>query len=277
MSDVLDGASAPVIPASPATPAPGAQPVIAPDAPAGQDQAQPPEGQEPAKPRTYTEEEHRKGISERLKKESRRLERIARAEAERDYYKSLVERGQPKAEAAPKKDEAPQPKDYPDFESWQDAKIEWKARQILAEERDKSQRESDEDRTAREESERVTKLAQNVLAGAKKYPDFREVVDESDSPITRTMALAISESKFAADLAYHLSKNSEEAERIAALPASLQAHEVHMLAQKLAVPPAPTKAPAPIVPNNSNASPSKDWKEMSTKEHVDAWLKRPKR
>lgn len=271
MAELEPGAVAPAVTEN----APVANTVPAPDAPAGQDQATPPEGDKPPV-KVLTEDEHRaavaKAVNERLTKERKRLERTVRAELERDFYKSQLEQQQqpPKAQA----DGKPQPKDFADFESWEEAMIEWKLEQRLAKEKERSARETAEQRRHREAAEYYGQLKESVLKGAEKYADFHEVVSESDATITETMAIAIAESGIGADLSYYLCKNEQEAARIAKLPASLQAHEVHKLVGKLTAAPKTTSAPPPIEPNSGNAVPKGGYRpDMSDKE-FNEWRRR---
>lgn len=263
MAEVPVGADAPVVDA------PVADTVIAPDAPPVQEEAK----AEVVAPKTYTEEENRRIVSERLKKESRRLERAIRAELERDYLKQEIETLKaPKAatQAAGK----PKASDFADPEAYVEALADWKFDQRMAKHSEQSQRESEAQRQEREAYEDAQVARQKLSAGAKKYADFDEVTGNPDVPITRVMAKAIVESDISADLAYHLGTHIEEAERIANLPPTRQAIELGKLEDKLKAPPKPTQTPPPIKPLDGNAGAKRDWADLSTAEHVEKWLKR---
>lgn len=269
MAEVDAGAVAPEVPV---TPAPGAEtPVSAPDTPVTQEGVV----ETPVQPpKTYTEEETRKLVNERLTKERRRLERIARAEAEAAFYKrQLEERERPAQQNQPKG--KPQAKDYATPEEFVEALTDWRLEQREAE-REKKSKEQDEQRG---DVSRRQEMYRAITKGAEEFEDFHEVVfgDAGEGPITHPMSVAIVESKAPAKLAYYLRTHPEEANRIADLPSTLQAHEVHLLAAKVTAPPKPTQAPAPIVPGNANSSAKKDWTDMSTAEHVNAWVNRKKR
>jgi hypothetical protein len=263
MAEVPVGADAPVVDVTP----PVADTVIAPDAPPVQEEAK-----EVVAPKTYTEEENRRIVSERLKKESRRLERAIRAELERDYLKQEIETLKaPKATQAAGK---PKASDFADPEAYVEALADWKFDQRLKAHSEQNQRESESQRQEREAYEDAQVARQKLSAGAKKYADFDEVTGNPDVPITRVMAKAIVESDISADLAYHLGTHIDEAERIANLPPTRQAIELGKLEDKLKAPPKPTQTPPPIKPLDGNAGAKRDWADLSTAEHVEKWLKR---
>lgn len=270
MTDVLAGTPAPEV-----TPPPAANAVPAPDAPTGQESASDVSVQ-PSK--TYTEEENRRIVSERLKKESRRMERTIRAEVERDFLQRQLEEG--RNAAAPKADQPkgkPQEKDFKDWESYQDAVVDWKLEQRLAAEREKSTRESSAEKHNREMAQRAQFIRENVVAkGKKEFSDFEDVA-MGDVTITMPMAAAIARLPAGHKVWYHLGRNPDEADRISQLPDVEQLWEIKALESKLTAPPSPTKTPPPIVPNGQQASNRKDWGGMTTADHIKAYRERKRR
>lgn len=266
MLDQTAGAAAPVVDAPPvaadqATQAPGTT------AEPGQ---QPQVGDQPDKPsRTFTQDELDTILQKRLAKESRRLERVARAEVERDYYKRLAEGDggpEPRARTAERAPGEPKREDYNDYESYLDARADWRADQRAKDRQDKEKRETE----ARDHATRVQTIREKVLEpGVAKYgEDFEESVRSID--MTRTMADAILESESPVDLANHLANHPDEAKRIAKMLATQQVRELAKIESKLSEAPAPTKTPAPITPSGSNTQVRKELKDMEYDDFVAA-------
>lgn len=277
MTEVPAGTAAPE---APATPAPGAQPVTAPDAPTVQENATPSGDESVQTPKTYTDEQVRKITSDRLAKERRRLERTVRAEVERDYLRQQIESGRSREEPSRRGEAAaeerePDPKDFKDYASYDRAIARWEARQEIRETL-KREEESRKSRDADQQSQaQIARDRAVLMKGAKEFRDFEEVVFNEEAPVTLPMMRAVLESDIPSKLAYYLAspENFEEAMKIAELPSTRQAAKVHELATKLAAPQT-TKAPPPIVPNAGNAATKKDWPQMTLEEHVKAWAKR---
>lgn len=273
MAELAPGADAPAIPVDNA---PGAQPVIAPDAPVV-GTGEPDKGIDPVKPKTYSEEEHRKGISERLSKERKRLERTVRAELERDFYKQQLEGAQrPRTEAQPKG--PPQRADFEnDAEGFVRAVARYEAQQLREQERQEHGKEGEAERAQRQAMDRMRVVTEKLFEpGIAKYRDFQEVVLDDDVPITQVMIAAAVRMKAGVDVLYHLGKNPSEAARISQLPDIEQAWELKAIEARLAAPPTVSKAPTPIVPGNPAAPSKSPYDGTSTADHVKAWLKRPK-
>jgi hypothetical protein len=88
-------------------------------------------------------------------------------------------------------------------------------------------------------------------AARDRYDDYEDVVYNPKLPITPIMAQTIQASDAGPDVAYYLGSNPKEAERIARLPAILQAKEIGKIESKLASSPPvkkSTAAPQPISP-----------------------------
>lgn len=271
MSEVT-GAPAPVAPPG------GDIPVTTSDAPVVGDVQQPVVADEPVKqPRTYTEEEHRRGISERLSKERRRLERTLRAEMERDFYKNQVETAKSQQQQAPKG--RPQLKDFEnDPDGYMDALTDWKIEQREAARAKESEGKKSAEEAERQQEQATREMFDAVQKGAGKYKDFQEVAFAEDLEVSESLAKAIVRgSDVPADVLYHLGQNPELASRLSAMTYERQIREVAALEAKLTAKPQPTKAPAPITPVNPTAGAGKDYSQMSTAEHVNAWRNRKNR
>lgn len=211
----------------------------------------PPGDKPPAPPeRTFSQ----KDLDRIVAKERRRFEREAleratdRVRAEFAEKQLREARGTP---ATPKPEGRPQAKDYEnDPEAYLEALADYK----LAE-REKA-REEKAQAAAKERDERDfnSSRVKAIMKGSEKFDDFKERVFTDDYDLTDAMIASVSETKAPADVVYYLAQHPDEASRIAALPTTLQAHEIHVLASKVAAPPATTKAPAPITPQTGTAS-----------------------
>ena len=67
----------------------------------------------------------------------------------------------------------------------------------------------------------------------------------------------------------YLAENTAESRKIAAMDPIDQVEALNALRAKLTAKPAPTKAPAPLKPSDPNAPVAKEWKDMSTAEHIN--------
>lgn len=273
MAEVQAGTAAPEVPASPA---PGALPVTPPTTPTGADAGD----QSSVTPKTYTEDEHKslvdKNVRERLQKERRRIERVARAEAEASFYRDLAQKGM--AQPQPEKPKGrPQAKDFQTVEEFLDADYTWRReRERETEQRERQEREPKE-RANQSAQEFSRSLTEKLSDGAEKYPDFEDVVFSDDVPFTDPMVHAIHDSPNPRDLAYYLATHLADLRRIAKLPSTRQVIELGKIEDKLAAPPKPSGAPAPIVPTSGNSSGAKkDYSQMNTEEHVKAYRNRNK-
>ena len=272
MAEDLAGAVAPAV-----TNAPDAQSVTAPTAPAGQEVPQ-----EPVTPRTYTEEEHKervaKAVSERIAKERRRLERELRPQIENEYLRKQLESGSQPVQK-PQSDAKPQQKDFADWESYNEALTDWKVEQRLAKEREQSQGQRQEQEAQQAERQLARSIQDNFKAAAEKYPDFHEVVTQDGLPFYKGSPILayIAKSKAGGDVAYALGKDPDEAQRINELHPIDQVLALRDLEAKLTAAPQASKAPSPIVPNGTQSSSRKDWKDMDTEQHVKTWLNRKRK
>lgn len=115
------------------------------------------------------------------------------------------------------------------------------------------------------------------------HPDYEGVAKAPHVPITQQMAEVMWESPDTAPaIAYYLGQNIEEAARIAQMSPLAQARALGVIEAKVTaseppkpVPPKPIQKAPPVVPTlQPGASASKDWKQMTTDEHVRAYRER---
>lgn len=219
-----------------------------------------PDEAEPQEPKTFTQEELDKIVSERLAKSERRLRREMAQQAEE---------AQRQAQRTP-----PDPNDYEDVGSYADALADHKAELILA------QREQQKQQTA----VRSTYEEREDAARAK-YSDFEKVVYNPEALFTPDMVDAMMESEFGPEIAYHLGTNISELNRIRRMSPHSQAREIGRLEATLSTNPPPAKkvssAPEPIKPVGTRAAtPTYDTtdprsiKSMSDSEWIEAERRR---
>lgn len=263
----MPGADAPAVVDAPVP----AQGTPAPEIPADQANT---EGspEQPEKPsRTYTEEEHRKAIQERLGKERRSLERRLRAELERDFYKQQLETRQPQTPRT-QGDGEPKQQDFQDYEEYLLARAEWRFEQ----KQHARQRETAAQQEQHASAQRAMSIKEKLQAVADELPDIEDRL-MGDVPITPSMVRFLEDSDHGARVLYDLTNRPKDLARIAGLSPTRQIVELNALEAKLTAPPRPTQAPAPIVPANGPSRSTKSWEQMSTAEHVEAYRKRKHR
>lgn len=210
-------------------------------------------------PKTFTQEELDKIVSERLAKSERKLRREMAQQAEE---------AQRRAAYTP-----PDPNDYEDVGTYADALADHKAELILAQ-RDQ-QKQQTEVRSAYEEREDEARA---------KYPDFEKVVYNPQALFTAEMVDALTESEIGPEIAYHLGTNLSELNRIRKMTPLSQAREIGRLEASLLSNPAVKKvssAPEPIKPvGTRNSTPTYDTtdprsiKSMSDSEWIEAERRR---
>lgn len=259
--------------AAPAAPAaPEAAP--APAAPAPEVTATPVEETKPAEQvaKTFTQDELNDILEKRLAKERRRRKEIEdRLRITEELH--LKRQDQEKKPAPQPESLEPKREQFDTYESFIEARAEWRAAKEV--EKRLREREEKESRTRTEEQQK--KQAEGFMKRVKEsgIEDFDEVLSASQSPLTDEMKRAITVSEEGPKVAYHLAKNEQEAERIASLPAEVQAREVWKLEQKLAAAPAPKKpsaAPAPIKPGGGASAPTDEMPKDT--DDIKDWMKK---
>lgn len=266
----------------PVSTAPAPEPTATPSAPestAGPESAAPapdaaaPEPKPEAKPepRLLSQDEVNRIVRrERRAAEDRAYQR-ARLEAENEQLRQQL--GKPRGDQPNATqgtgDAEPTPDQFKDWDAYSRAFVRWEVRQTLREQSQGQQKEKEQAGRA----EYAQTVRSKLEEGAAKFEDFEEVVTGPDVAFTDPMIDALMYTPNPADVAYHLGQNPKESQRIARLSTAAQAFAIRELADKLAKPPAPTKAPEPIKPNSGNAAgvePSleavagnyKEWKRL---------------
>lgn len=207
--------------------------------------------------KTYSQEEMDR-ITAKVKKNA-----TYRAKKEVEaYYKGLQQGVQvvtPKTETEPAAPAEPKRESYADYESYLEARADYRADRKVEERlaKDKEKEAERSNTTAQEKA--VERFKKEAEAVAKEIEDFQEVMETSEAPLTNAMRDAIYETEIPARIAYELAKNPQEAQRIAALSSARQGIEIGRLEAKLlavkAAPSSTTETPA--LPDKPVREPSK--------------------
>lgn len=230
---------------------------------------QKPEGTEPPK------SEKRPGVQSRIDELTR-----ARYEAEREakFWREQAAKSPPPSTDAPKPTKA----DYPDDEAYFEALADFKAEQKVQQFSQQTQAERAQEAQARQTASQFDLYQERVQQAG--LPDYAEVVGQSDVPAAPHVLESILDSDVGPQLAYHLAKHPDVAERLNAMTPVQAAREIGRLEAAVASPaatqPTPpakrtTTAPAPINPvRGGNGQFTKPVEAMSDAEWYAA--NRPK-
>jgi hypothetical protein len=170
----------------------------------------------------------------------------ARREAERkaEYWQGIATQTAQEAPAEkPSRDQFADPDDYVE------ALAEWKAEQAVA-------------KVQQQQAAQTADIARQAAWQAREaqakasIPDYDAVVPVSTVPISGHVVDALMDADAGPALAYHLAKNPDVAARLNAMSPTRAAIELGRLETSLTAPAvkAPSNAPAPITPINSQAS-----------------------
>jgi hypothetical protein len=267
-----------VAPAAPAESAPAPEHNDQTPAPPAEGAA-PPEPRKPSRTQIRIDELTRQRYEEQREKEAykARLEAIERERAQTQQFSEIDK-------------EEPQIDRFNSLAEYQRAMHEWTVKKATAvatstwEKRMQEQYAQNAEQYARQERERfqqeqVTQaIEQKMEVGRKVYPDFMEAVANPELPPIRQHPMllgALMNCDNSHHIAYALAKNPAEYERFYAMRNPWQiARELNTLDQKFTGSGATTGAPPPPPPRNGTATGRKDWTDMSTAEHVKAYLGR---
>lgn len=219
----------------------------------------------------FRKDEVEKIVQARLGRERKRFEREARLQLENQYLREqaqkLAQQGAPQRTESPSG--PPTPDQFKDYESYVRAEAAYAAQQTIREQVAASRAVEEREAATRQ----AEQLRERLSPGLAKYDDFEDVALDASVPITAPMVAAMLDCEIPHDVAYFLGSHREEATRIAGLSPAAQVREVDKLVAALTKPKQPTAAPAPITPNASKGSVTKDPSEMTFKEFV-AWRRK---
>lgn len=195
-----------------------------------------------------------------------------------DLRRQLHEQHQPKTPQSPVQSAEKPTLESCDFdqEQYLEKLAEWKLDQREAA---KTQR-VEQEKVQATVQERRTQLAAKEADFIKAHPDYEGVAKAPHVPITQQMAEVMLENPDTAPaIAYYLGQNIEEAAQIAQMSPVAAARAIGRIEAtvtsqppKPTPPPKPVKPAPPVVPTlQPGASATKDWKQMSTDEHIRAY------
>lgn len=204
------------------------------------------------------------------------------SEREAAYWRQRAEAGeaQNSAKAAPR--EKPTPDKYEDYGAYVEDLTDWKAEQKI-DAKLKERDEATEKKTAAEK--RSATWAEQSAKAKAKYPDFEAVMSASEVVIEKHVVDVLNDSDIGPELAYHLDRHPEIAERLNKLGPLAAAREVGRIEDSLtaktpepemeqaeekpAVPPKKTTAaPPPAKPLNSGRNTNVDLAKAPMDEYV---------
>lgn len=228
------------------------------------------------------EQQAAKPESRRARQNARRTAELVEARTEARIYKEQLEALKGKYAPQQQADAAPKREDYPDYETYLEARTDYRADQKVAEvlrKRDEAQQSTQRQQQTRAVDDKVVKAwtdAEKTYSAATK--DYAEVVtpfvEEELQSFSLEARRAIVESDVGPALLYYLANNAEVADKIAAMSPARQAMELGKLEAKLPAPKAAktTSAPPPANTTIGNKTGSKDPEKMSQSEY-EAWRK----
>lgn len=227
-------------------------------------------GEEDQKPADEGGEPQELSAEELQKQLDDEKEQRQKAEGRGAYWEREAKRQQRDKEATPADIEKPpetitRPKpeesQYENFEKFNEALMDWKIEQKEV------GREAARSKT--DQQERATKFQEKLNEGFKKHEDFKEVALNPDVPINENIVNALFDCDHAADIAYHLGQNPQEARRIASLSPIATAREIGKLEARFSGPPQKTtsKAPDPTKPvGDKDVTIPKKYDDMTEKD-----------
>lgn len=258
------------------------KPIVTESAPPAKQEEQKPvpesetEEKEEAEQEAEGSEEDQEASAEKSKKHKsgfqRRVDKLnakaAKAEQERDYWRSLVlekkeasEQKPEKAEVKAQQDGKPDPEKFESHAEYVEALTDWKLEQ-----REKAAAEKAKAEQAKTETQKLIESHNKRLADfVKSKPDFHEALEEvEDVKVSAALQELLVTSDLGPALMYELAKNRSELERISGLSPVAAARELGKIEAKLSAPspeePKPeikktTSAPKPIEPVGGSKGP----------------------
>lgn len=219
-----------------------------------------------------------KGVQKRFDELTRDkyAERAARERAEREADE-LRKRLSGNAQSQASTDGPPKREDFADYDSWIEAKAEYKAAQIVERKLQEAERAAQErqaqEQLARQQQEGRRAIVQSAEKLRAQFKDFDEAMDnivDVDAPPAMERAIAMSENPAA--ILYALGKQPEVARQIARLDPLAQAKAIGAIEFALkSRPPQVSQAPAPGAPVGGR--PSSPPQTLETATNYDDWLK----
>ena len=242
------------------------------------DEAKPePKAEEQPKPEEKKEDPIPKGVQKRI---DRAVREKYEAQAEAKMLKERLDRIEQNIQervAKPIDNSEPRIDNFDDFDQYVAAKAEWIASKKINETLNERERRSAEERAAAAHYQAVDGWNQRLEKATAELPDFKEVIESSDVPMSDFMRDAIIDSDLGPKVAYWLANNPDEAKKIASMSPLATVKAIGRIEERLEsqakAPKKPTAAPAPLKPVGGKASVQKDPGQMSDAEYLE-WRKK---
>jgi hypothetical protein len=224
--------------------------------------------------------------------------KIARLEDEKEYWRSKAlggsdkkpsddGKGDDKSKADAKKDARPDPKDFDDYDDYNEALTDWKVDQKLAKRDEDRQTEAKKSEFKKSQESKIERYTKGIDAAKEIYDDFDEVIEEYDGPLTIGMQQALVDSDIGPQVAYYLAKHPKEAEKIGAMRSIIEINKaIGKIEAKLEAQndqddkaaddekPKVSKSPPPINPVKGSSKNKKDPDDLSYEEYMQERKKR---
>lgn len=195
--------------------------------------------------------ERKPGVQSRIDELTR-----ARHQAEREatFWREQAAKSQTTSTDATTR---PSKAEFTDDDAYFEALADWKAEQKVQQFSRQTQAERAQEADARQQDSKFELYQERVQQAADALPDYSAVVGESEVPAAPHVLESILDSDVGPQLAYHLAKNPDVAERLNAMTPVQAAREIGRLEASMTAPPASasattpkrtTQAPAPITP-----------------------------
>ena len=204
------------------------------------------------------------------------------AEAEAQLLKDRLSRleqnlQQNQQHATPIDNSEPRIDNFDDFDKYVAAKAEWIASKKINETLQERERRIAEERVSTAHAKAVDSWNKQLEKATAELPDFTEVIESSDVPMSDFMRDAIIDSDLGPKVAYWLANNPDEAKKIAFMSPLATVKAIGRIEERLEsqakAPKKPTGAPAPLKPVGGKASVQKDPGQMSDAEYLE-WRKK---
>lgn len=189
---------------------------------------------------------------------TRKLEKLEAKLAE--YEAKFAQKQEPVEQKAEMPSDKPKSEDYENYDEFLEALTDWKVEQVAK----KNEAKTKEDSYRRQMEALAESYKVKAEQLAKQIPDFEQVIEECDIPVTNVMQQALLESDMGPEVAYYLAKNPEQAEKaskmglvelnkfIGRIEERLESQKSQKVVKKQ------TQAPAPISPLG-NGKTAKAW------------------
>ena len=218
--------------------------------------------------------------------------KIARLEEEREYWRqqALGSAKKPEQQTEDQKkpekrdDARPDPKDFDDYDDYNEALTDWKVDQKLKQRDEERQTEAKKSEFKKSQESKVERYTKAIDVAKEIFDDFDEVIEDYDGPLTIGMQQALVDSEIGPQVAYYLAKNPKEAEKVGKMTSLIEINkfigkiEAKIEAQQdgkaAADEPKITKSPPPINPVKGSSKSKKDVDDLSYEEYSKERAKR---